>query len=64
MGRNLRVGIIGGGIGGLTLAATLAKFEIESHLFERAHAFGEVGAGLQMTPNAVKVIRELGVSDE
>ncbi|MGA8554276.1 MAG: FAD-dependent monooxygenase [Candidatus Acidiferrales bacterium] len=64
MGRTLRVGIIGGGIGGLALAATLAKVGIESRLFERAPAFGEVGAGLQMTPNAVKVIRELGGSDE
>ena len=64
MGRKLRVGIVGGGIGGLALAATLTKCGIESHLFERAPAFGEVGAGLQMTPNAVKVIRELGVSDE
>jgi salicylate hydroxylase len=59
MNRNLRVGIIGGGIGGLALAATLAKFGIESHLFERAPAFGDVGAGIQMTPNAVKVMREL-----
>src|SRR5271155_1297842 len=64
MSRKLRVGIIGGGIGGLALAATLGKLGIESHLFERAPAFGEVGAGIQMTPNAVKVIRELGVSDE
>jgi salicylate hydroxylase len=64
MGRRFRVGIIGGGMGGLALAATLLKVGIESHLFERAPAFGEVGAGLQMTPNAVKVIRELGVWDE
>ncbi|MFZ0523600.1 MAG: FAD-dependent monooxygenase [Candidatus Acidiferrales bacterium] len=64
MGRGLRVGIIGGGIGGLTLAATLAKVGIDAHLFERAPAFGEVGAGIQVTPNAVKVIRELGRWDE
>lgn len=64
MSRRLRVGIIGGGIGGLTLAATLAKAGIDAHLFERAPAFGEVGAGIQVTPNAVKVIRELGRWDE
>src|SRR5271154_2465206 len=64
MSRKLRVGIIGGGIGGLALSATLAKFGLESHLFERAPAFGEVGAGIQMTPNAVKVIRALGMWDE
>jgi salicylate hydroxylase len=64
MNRKLRVGIIGGGIGGLALAATLAKLGIEFHLFERAPAFGEVGAGIQMTPNAVKVVRALGKWEE
>jgi salicylate hydroxylase len=64
MARELRVGIIGGGIGGLALAGTLVGLGIETHLFERAPAFGEVGAGLQMTPNAVKVLRELGLWSE
>lgn len=64
MARELRVGIIGGGIGGLTLAGTLVKLGVETHLFERAPAFGEVGAGLQITPNAVKVLRELGLWSE
>jgi salicylate hydroxylase len=64
MARGLRVGIVGGGIGGVALAATLAKLGVETHLFERAPAFGEVGAGLQITPNAVKVLRELGVWNE
>jgi len=59
--RSLRVGIVGGGIGGLALAAALKKFGVEAHVFERASAFGEVGAGIQMTPNAVKIMRDLGV---
>jgi salicylate hydroxylase len=59
--RRLRVGVVGGGIGGLALAASLRKFGMEAHVFERAPAFGEVGAGIQMTPNAVKIMRELGV---
>src|SRR5262245_51454340 len=57
----LRVGIIGGGIGGLTLAGALRKFGIASHIFERAPVFGEIGAGIQMTPNGVKVLRALGL---
>jgi salicylate hydroxylase len=59
--RGLRVGIVGGGIGGLALAASLKQFGMEAHVFERAPAFGEVGAGIQMTPNAVKIMRNLGV---
>ncbi|HUH88051.1 MAG TPA: FAD-dependent monooxygenase [Pusillimonas sp.] len=60
MAKALKVGIIGGGIGGVALAAALAQRGIQAHMFERAAEFGEVGAGIQMTPNAVKVIKALG----
>ncbi len=50
MSDQLRVGIIGGGIGGVALARALARRGIDCHLFEQAPAFGEVGAGVQMTP--------------
>ena len=63
MSRTLRVGVIGGGIGGVALAGALAQQGIEVRLFERANAFGEVGAGIQMTPNAVKVLQRLGLGD-
>ena len=59
----LRVAIIGGGIGGVALAGALRQFGIASHIFERAPAFGEIGAGIQMTPNGVKVLRALGLSE-
>jgi salicylate hydroxylase len=59
--RKLKVAIVGGGIGGIALAGSLSKFGVEWQLFERAPAFGEVGAGIQMTPNAVKVMRALGL---
>ena len=61
MPRQQRVGIIDGGISGLALAASLTRFGIESHVFERTTAFSEVGAGIQMTPNAVKIMRDLGL---
>lgn len=61
MNRTLRVGIIGAGIGGVTLTRALNQLGIEAHVFERAPAFGEVGAGVQMTPNAVKVLHALGL---
>lgn len=63
MSRAIRVGIVGAGIGGVALARALRLRGIDAHLFERASAFGEIGAGVQMTPNAAKVLQALGVSD-
>jgi len=63
MARRLRVGIIGGGIGGVALATALIQRGLEVRLFERAPVFTQVGAGIQMTPNAVNVIRALGLYD-
>jgi salicylate hydroxylase len=64
MARKLRVGVIGGGIGGVALTGALAQRGIEVKVFERAPAFGDVGAGIQMTPNAAKVLRGLGLADQ
>ena len=63
MKKTLRVGIVGAGIGGVALARALHQKGIEAHLFERAPAFGEIGAGVQMTPNAAKVLKALGVGE-
>jgi salicylate hydroxylase len=62
--RTARVVIIGGGIGGLTAAAALRLQGFEVQVHERATELGEVGAGLQIGPNAVKVLRALGVLDQ
>lgn len=59
----MKIAIIGGGIGGVTLALALQQKGIEAHVFERAQAFGEIGAGVQMTPNAVKVLKALGLAE-
>jgi len=64
MSRKLRVGVIGGGIGGVALTGALLKQGLDVQVFERATAFGEVGAGIQVTPNAVKAIRALGLMSE
>jgi salicylate hydroxylase len=63
MNKTLRVGIVGGGIGGVALARALRLRGIDAHVFERASAFGEIGAGVQMTPNAAKVLRALGLGE-
>ncbi len=55
--------IAGGGVGGLTAALALAQIGRPIILFERASAFREVGAGLQLAPNASRILRRLGVLD-
>ncbi len=58
-----RVIIIGGGIGGLTAAIALRKAGIESHVYERASALREVGAGIGVMANALRALDALGVGD-
>src|SRR5579864_723258 len=62
--RPLRVIIVGAGIGGLAAAIALRQRGIEVQIFERSQELGEVGAGLQIGPNGVKVLRALGLEDE
>lgn len=54
--------IAGGGIGGLTAAIVLSKGGAKVSLFEKASEFGEVGAGLQLSPNSMAVLSALGLS--
>ncbi|NML73786.1 NAD(P)-binding protein [Rhizobium sp. S-51] len=56
--------IIGAGVAGLTTALSLARHGIHSEIFEQAPQLGEVGAGLQISPNASRILAELGVLDE
>jgi 3-hydroxybenzoate 6-monooxygenase len=49
--------IVGGGIGGLTAAACLTQAGFRVQVFEQAHQFGEMGAGVQLGPNATRILR-------
>ena len=60
-GEKLSIAIVGAGIGGLTAAATLRRVGHEVRIYEQARAFMRVGAGIQQGPNAVKVLRGLGL---
>lgn len=53
----------GGGIGGLAAAFALAREGVALTVIEQAAAFGEVGAGLQLGPNAVRVLADWGLRD-
>jgi 6-hydroxynicotinate 3-monooxygenase len=59
----LNIAIVGAGIGGLATAAALRHFGIDATVYEQADAFARVGAGIQQSPNAVKVHRGLGIEE-
>ena len=63
MKRSLRVAVIGAGIGGLAAACAMRRFGIEVEVYERSSDLGEVGAGLQIGPNGVKVLRAIGLEE-
>jgi salicylate hydroxylase len=64
MPRAPRIAIIGGGIGGLAAALALERRGGDVVLAEQSAALSEIGAGLNLTPNAVKALRALGVGPE
>ncbi|GAB3470404.1 FAD-dependent monooxygenase [Polaromonas eurypsychrophila] len=55
--------IAGGGIGGLAAALAVVRAGWQVRLYERAAAFSEVGAGIQLGPNVVKVLHGWGMAD-
>lgn len=61
MSRILRVAIVGGGIGGLSAALAMHRHGINVTVHERASAIGEIGAGITLSPNAIKAYRALGI---
>jgi 2-polyprenyl-6-methoxyphenol hydroxylase-like FAD-dependent oxidoreductase len=56
--------VVGGGIGGLAAAVSLRRVGWEVVVHERAAAFGEIGAGVGVMPNALRALEWMGVADE
>lgn len=59
----MRILIVGGGIGGLTTAAAMRQAGFDAHVYEQASILSEVGAGVAISPNAVRVLHRLGLAD-
>ena len=60
----MNIGIVGGGLGGLTAAISLLQAGFDVHVYEQAHELAEVGAGIQVSPNASRVLHGLGLADD
>jgi 2-polyprenyl-6-methoxyphenol hydroxylase-like FAD-dependent oxidoreductase len=59
----LSIAIVGAGMGGMTAAATLSRIGFDVRLYEQATRFERIGAGIQMMPNSMKVLRGIGVEE-
>src|SRR5258705_5696528 len=59
--RKLSIAVVGAGMGGLAVAATLRRVGIDVQVYEQASRFARIGAGIQMMPNSMKVLRGIGI---
>lgn len=59
-----RFAIIGGGIGGLTLAVAMQRKGMDVSVYENAPSWKPLGAGLAITGNAVKAFRAMGIEED
>ena len=58
---DLSIAVVGGGIGGLAAALSLLRAGFDVQVFEQASALMEVGAGIQISPNASRLLHRLGL---
>jgi len=58
-----KVGIVGGGIGGLSAALALLRRGIDVEVYEQSHRLKEIGAGVQIGSNGTRVLYALGLED-
>ena len=58
------IGIIGGGISGLTLGCTLKKYRINTIIFEKEHHLHDEGAGISISPNGLLALERLELKNE
>jgi len=61
--RSVSVVVVGGGIGGLSATLSLLRAGFDVDVYERATVLAEVGAGVQISPNASRVLHGLGLAE-
>ena len=61
--RGMKVAVVGGAVGGASVALLLARAGAEVTLFERVPTFRTVGAGIALQPNGLAVLRGLGLEE-
>jgi salicylate hydroxylase len=64
MSSTYRIAIVGGGLAGLAVAHALKTFGMKAEVFEAAPALGEIGAAVNVSPQAVKALQAIGVGDK
>ncbi len=57
----MKIAIVGGGIGGLSAALHLLNAGFDVHVYEQSPRIGEIGAGIQISPNASRLLIRLGL---
>jgi salicylate hydroxylase len=61
MGRVQKVAVVGAGLGGLNAAIALRQRGFDVTVYEQSNVLGEIGAGIQLSPNAMRVLMALGL---
>lgn len=64
MVEQLKIAVVGGGIGGLAAANVMVQHGHDVHVFEQASRLGEVGAGVLITPNSVRLLARMGLREQ
>ncbi|VDB92182.1 unnamed protein product [Peniophora sp. CBMAI 1063] len=62
--KDFTIAIVGGGFVGLVCAIELARAGIPVNVFEATSGYGDIGAGVGIGPNALRVLKHMGIADE
>src|SRR5215210_5073212 len=64
MNKEISIAVVGAGMGGMAVAGTLRRAGFTNvQVYEQASRFARIGAGIQMMPNSMKVLRGIGVEE-